>query len=110
MRVELSSKLFEVDFEAESLDELGYITSELDFPVDKGWMAKIILRPWPDVKAEVTYTFRYKPKDSVLTLVEHWQRNKYEHPIDIDAEQGDIPSGFILEFIQGLPSSMDYAT
>ncbi len=110
MIVSLNSKLFETEIAGDSIDELAYITDELDFPVDERWMAKIALKPHPEAKPEVLYTLKYDPKAAVVELVEAWKGKKYTHPIDVDAELGPIPISFFIEFIQGMPSSMEYAT
>jgi hypothetical protein len=116
MRVKLSSRLFEVDIDTESLEQLIDMSEEEVLPIDKGWTLLIGLFPHPDMKAEVVYKLRFAPKKEELMLEEHWMNDKFEHPIELDGSQcncwelGFIPVNYILEFILGLDSSLGYAT
>lgn len=116
MRVKLSSKLFEVDIESESFEQMLDMLEDETLPIDKGWTAKIGLFPHPDMKPEVVYALKFSPKKEELMLKEQWMNDKHEHPIELDAyncnchELGFIPITYVLEFILGLDSSIGYAT
>jgi len=113
-RIVLKSKLFDIDIEADSLGELLDMMEDTDFPIDKSWMAKIELRQYPEAKPETVYTLKFSPKKEELVLKEKLRGAEYDHPMELDSglcncwELGMIPSGYVIEFLQGLPSAMEY--
>ncbi len=111
MRVKLSSKLFDVDIDTESLEEMIDTYGGMQLPVDKNWTAKIGLFPHPDMKPETIYVLKYGSKLAAIKLIEKWQGEQYEHFLEeIDKDAGFIEAGYIIEFILGLDSSLRYAT
>lgn len=108
-RIVLSSKLLDVDVESEFLAELGELMSDTEFPVDKAWHAKIEMRPHPQAKTNVMYSMSYAPKKRVIKIAEKFKGQKYEHPVDLPEDMVDaIPLGFVIDFIEGLPSATEY--
>lgn len=114
MPIKLVSKLFETVIEAESIEEMLDMLSEEMLPIGKGWTMKIGLYPHREMKPEAVYALKHSPKKEELMLKEHYRGKQYEHPIELDTsccncyELGFIPMAMILEFIQGLPSSVEY--
>jgi hypothetical protein len=108
-RIVLSSKLLDVDVECDFLAELGDLMSDTQFPGEKGWYAKIVMRPHPQAKPEVTYTIRFVVKDSIIKIMEKTAHEDYEHPVDVPEEMAEaIPVPFITDFLIGLPSATEY--
>lgn len=108
-RITLSSKLLEVDVEATYLPELGDVLHDLMLPTDIQWYMKIVMKPHPEAKAEVVYSIQYASKQRVLKVIEKSHNGKHEHPVDMPEDFVDgIPVPFITEFLEGLPSAMEY--
>lgn len=108
-RIVMSSKLLDVDVEANFLQELGDLMNDTRLTAEAGWYAKIEMKPHPQAKTDVMYSIRYTPKKRIITIVEKFQGQKHEHPVDIlDEFEEWIPVQFITEFLEGLPSATEY--
>ena len=108
-RIVLSSKLLENDIEANFLPELGEYLDGLEFPADKGWHAKIIMRPHPQAKPNVIYKMKFVAKTRILNIAEEAEWTEAEHPVDIEDDMIEaIPAPFITSFLMGLPTAMEY--
>jgi hypothetical protein len=108
-RITLSSKLLDVDVECNFLTELGDLMSDTFLSLEKGWYAKIEMKPHPQAKTDIMYSIRYAPKKRIITIIEKFRGRKYEHPVDVlDEFEEMVPVQFITEFLEGLPSATEY--